>query len=310
MFKAGLLLRKKKLSEKTVLFAITDLFYDLFPMLFVRNRRIKRVSPFYQIMPNPFKGYRGAFTNKLKFPNLRETSAYLQQRFSLLCLKYACDFIFSLSYLQYFLIDRGIPEKKIVGFSPGIDWDAVNNAAAQGKRYDACWMGRYHPMRGCDDLIAIWEMVCLERSEARLAIIGSAGRRLEPLIRERHLEKNIELLGFVDEETKFRTLKESKVLLFPGYNESGSTTINDAIACGLPAIVYDLSVYRDIYPRGIVKVPVGNREAFASEAIRLLTEEALRERLSKEAAEVASYWSWDKVTESFLAGINKMTRVE
>jgi hypothetical protein len=147
MVKAGMLLRKKKLGEKTILFASTDLFHDIFPMLFVRDRRIKRVLSFHQIMPNPFKGYRGAFTNKLKVPNARETIAYLQHRLSLLCFKYACDLIFSLSNLQYFLIDKGVPRQKIVGFSPGLDSDTINNVTANGKRYDACWMGRYHPMK-------------------------------------------------------------------------------------------------------------------------------------------------------------------
>ncbi|MFC2003649.1 glycosyltransferase family 4 protein, partial [Chloroflexota bacterium] len=283
MLRAALLLRKKNISQGTVVVAYTDLIFDLFPMLFVRDRKVKRVSPFFQIMPNPFKGYRGIFTGKLKVPNLRETVAYLQQWFSVLCLKYTCDIIFSLRNIQYFLTDRGIPEKKIMGFSPGIDWSAVNCSVADEKRYDACWMGRYHTMKGCDDLIRIWELVCKERNEASLAIMGSASKRLEPLIKEKHLEQNIKVLGFVDDETKFRTMKESKVLLFPSYYESWGMIISEAMACGLPAIVYDLPIYQDIYPKGIVKVAIGNREAFASETIRLLTEKEMRQKLSKEA---------------------------
>jgi glycosyltransferase involved in cell wall biosynthesis len=309
MFKAGMLLRKKNLSQKTIIFSATDLFFDIFPTLFVRDRRIKRVLSFHLIQPNPFKGWRGILGNKLKVPQARETIAYLQQILSLLCLKYCCDLIFSLFYVQYFLVNKGIPQQKIVGFSPGIDWDAINNATAQGKRYDACWTGRYHPMKGCDDLIGIWELVYQERSEAKLAIMGSAVRELEPLVRKKHLEENIEFLGFVDDETKFRTMKESKVLLFPSYY-AGGMVIDEAMACGLPVIVYDLPGYQGIYPKGMVKVSIGDREAFASETIRLLTEEELRERLSTEAEEVASHWSWDKVLEDFLAGINKLTKSE
>lgn len=300
MLKAGIALRKKNLSERTILFASTDLFYDIFPMFFIRDRRIKRVLPFYVIQPNPLKG----FKNKLKVPNARETVAYLQQRMSFLCFKYACNFVFSLSYLQHFIIDDGVPRQKIVGFSPGIDWDAVNNAVAPGKRYDACWIGRYHPMRGCDDLIEIWELVCRERSEAKLVIMGSAAIKLEPLIKERHLEKNIKLMGFVDDETKFKTMKESKVFLFPSYYH-GAMVVDEAMACGLPVIAYDLPGYQGIYPKGMVKVPIGNREVSASETTKLLTEKELRERLSKEAEEVASHYSWDKVAESFITALHE-----
>ncbi len=309
MFRAGMLLKQKNLSQETVIFSATDLFFDIFPALFVRDRRIKRVLSFHLIQPNPFRGWRGISGSKLKVPQARETIAYLQQILSLLCLKYCCDFVFSLFYVQRFLLSKGIPQQKIVGFSPGIDWDAVNNATAQGERYDACWMGRYHPMKGCDDLIGIWELVCRERSDAKLVIMGSAARELEPLVREKHLENNIELLGFVDDDTKFRTMKESKVLLFPSYY-AGGMVIDEAMACGLPAITYDLPVYDDIYPQGTVKVPIGDWQAFAAEALRLLTEDSLRERLSKEALEVSSHWSWDEVFHHFVNAVNKVTRVE
>jgi len=303
MLKAGMALRKKNLSEGTILFASTDLFFDIFPMFFIKDRQIKRVLPFYVIQPNPFRGFGGTQTNRLKVPNPRETAAYLQQRLSFWCFKHASNFVFSLSYLQHFLIDDGVSRQKIVGFMPGIAWEVINHTVADGKKYDACFIGRYHPMRGCDDLVSIWELVCKENSKAKLAIMGSAGRELEPLIKEKHLENNIDILGFVDEGTKFRTMKESKMFLFPSYYH-GAMVIDEAMACNLPVIAYNLPGYHDIYPKGMVKIPIGNWEAFASEAVRLLTDEGLREKLPKEAAEVISHRSWDEVYEDFLGGIN------
>jgi len=303
MVKATYVLRKKKLVKGTILFTCTDLLYDIFPTLFISGNRVKRIFPFYQIMPNPFNLSVRPPNQKCRVPTLRQALAYLQQRLSLWGHRHACDFVFSLSYLQDFLIKEGITERKIVGFVPGIDWEAANNAVASGKRYDACWMGRYHPMRGCEDLISIWELVCKEKGEAKLAIIGSAGKILEPLIREKHLENNIDILGFVTDEVKFKTIKESKMLIFPSYNESGSTTINDGMACGLPVIAYDLSVYKSMYPRGMLEVPLGNQGVFASEVIKLLKEDGRREQLSVEAKEIASQWSWERVFENFLSGI-------
>jgi glycosyltransferase involved in cell wall biosynthesis len=303
MLKAGMELRKKNLSTGTILFASTDLFFDIFPMFFIRKREIKRILPFYVIQPNPFKGFKGTETNQLKMPNPRETAAYLQQRLSFWCFKHASDFVFSLSYLQHFLIDDGVLHNKIVGFMPGIAWELVKHSVAEDKKYDACFIGRYHPMRGCEDLVRIWELVYKKNSKAKLAIMGSAGRALEPLIKERHLENNIDILGFVDEGTKFKTMKESKIFLFPSYYY-GAMVIDEAMACSLPVIAYNLSGYQDIYPKGMRKIIIGNQEAFALEILNLLADQDLRKKISKEALEVVSDRNWDKVYDEFIAGIN------
>lgn len=303
MLKAGMVLRKKNLGERPIIFAASGSFSDIFPMLFIRDKRIKRVLPFYHIIANPLKGWRAAFGNKVKTLSPGQILAYLDNRLSLLCLKYACDLVFCLSYLQYFLIEKGIPYEKVVGFDPGIDWDIINKTSAVEKIYDACWMGGYYPIRGCDDLIPLWELVCRRKNEAKLAIMGSASRKLEPLVKEKRLEKNIKILGFVDDKTKFRTMRESRIFLYPSYFESGALSISEAMACGLPVIAYDLSVYRGIYPKGMVKVAIGNHKAFAKETLRLLSENEARQKLSAEAQGLASRWSWDKVCDNFLSGL-------
>jgi glycosyltransferase involved in cell wall biosynthesis len=180
---------------------------------------------------------------------------------------------------------------------------------ADGKRYDACWMGRYNPMKGCDDLLSIWELVCKERTEAKLAIMGSASKQMEPLIKERHLGKNIDVLGFVTDEVKFRTLKESKVFPFPSYYESWGMVASEALACGLPVVAYDLPVYRTIYTQGVIKVPIGDQQNFACQLIEILKDENLRKQLAQEAVDLASHWKWDKVYEDFLGGINHTNRL-
>jgi glycosyltransferase involved in cell wall biosynthesis len=308
MLRAAMLLRGKNLGEGAILVPASDLIFDIFPVLFVRDRQVKRILPFHQIMPNPFKGYRGIFTNRLKLPNIRETLAYLQQRLSLHCLKHASDLVFPLSNLKQFLLAKGVPAEKIVGFSPGLDFATIDRVATPEKKYDACWMGRYHTMKGCDDLINIWELVCRERKGAKLALMGSAARKLEPMIARRHLKDNVEVLGFVDDATKFRTMKQSRMLLFPSYYESWGMIISEAMACGLPAVTYDLPVYEDIYPRGRVKVAIGDMKAFAAAAVRLLEDDETRKRLGKEAREVASLYRWERVAENFMVGVEKITK--
>ncbi len=308
MFKAGLLLRRKSFDDKTVIFASSNMLCDVFPLLFVRGKSMIRVSSLHLTFPHPCKGYKGAFTNQLKFPGLRETLAYLQHWLSLICMKHASDLFFSLSNLRSYLVDKGIPQERIVPLSPGVRLDFIDSLPPSVEKYDACWIGRYHPMKGCEDMLRVWGTLCQTKKEASLAIMGNVVDKLRPLIKEMNLEDNIELLGPVDEETKFGVMKASKLLLFPSYYEGWPVVAQEAMACGLPVIAYDLPVYRDVFTKGMIKVPIGDEKALAQQVMELWGDEQQRSRLSREARETASQYkhSWDEAIEELLLKVNEI----
>jgi len=308
MIKAGLLLRRKRFHGETVIFAFSDLLWEVCPLLFVKGASVIRVSSLHMTYPQPFKGYKGAFTDRLQAPSLRESLAYVQHRLSLFCMRRASDLVFAQSNIWRYLLDKGISAEQIVPFSPGIELDFVDTVSPSAGRYDACWIGRYHPMKGCEDLLGVWAAVSQARKEARLAMMGNAVAKLRPLVKERHLERNIELLGPVDDETKFAVMKGSKVFLLPSYYESWSHVAMEAMACGLPVIAYDLPVYRDIYTKGMVTVPIGDEAALAREATELLEDEEKRGKLSVEARETAARYErgWDEAVEGLLARLKQV----
>jgi glycosyltransferase involved in cell wall biosynthesis len=306
MFRAGWLLRKKKLKKGTVVYANCNLLWETFPLLLVKKGSAVRVSTFIMGYPNPFKGYRGVFTNKIQIPGLRETLAYIQYRLALPCLKHASDLVLAYPHMRDLLLSKGIPEDKIVKLEVGVRWSILKAVAPSERRYDACWIGRFNPQKGCEDLIEIWEMVSGAERDARLAIMGDVLRELEPLVKRKHLEKAIELLGTVTEETKYRVMKGSTVFLFPSYYEAWPQTAQEAMACRLPVIAYDLPVYRHIFPKGMVLVPIGDKQAFAREVRNILHDPERRERLSVEAFGVASQYSWDKTAERFIYEIKRL----
>ncbi|MCL0041333.1 glycosyltransferase family 4 protein [Dehalococcoidia bacterium] len=307
--KVGILFANKRFVKETVIFATSDLFWEVFPLLFIRDKRVIRVASFHMVPPNPFKGYRGAFTGKLKFPNLRETLGFLQHRLSLLCFKYVADIIFAQSNIWRYLVDKGIPLKKIVPESrPIIRIEAIYSAIPKGENYDACWVGRYHPQKGCDDLIEIWKLVCQKRNESKLIIIGTAGEKLKPMITKKGLEENIMLAGFPSDETKFKIMKESKLLVLPSYYEGNPVVLYEAIACGLPVIAYNLPIYEDLFSKAMIKVPIGDKVAFAAEVLTLLEDKSVRELLSNHAKEVLSQYNPTDIAERFLTMCKKWLR--
>jgi glycosyltransferase involved in cell wall biosynthesis len=306
MFRAGILLRKMNLNRSTVVYANCNLLWELFPLLFVRKETVIRVATFIMGYPSPFRGYRGAFTGRLKMPGLRETLAYIQYRLGLPCLKHASDLVLAYPHMRDFLTGQGIPAEKLVRLEVGVRWNVLNTAAPSEKRYAACWIGRYNPQKGCEDLISIWETVAGTMKDARLAVMGDVARELEPLSRKKIPGNNIEFLGPVNDETKYSVMKGSRVFLFPSYYEAWPQTAQEAMACGLPVVAYDLPVYRHIFPGGIVRVPIGDKQALAREVIGILDDRDRRERLGAEAFGIASQYRWETAAERLLAAAEQV----
>jgi glycosyltransferase involved in cell wall biosynthesis len=307
-FKAARLLKQKRFVTNTVVFAMSDLLWEVFPLIFVRKNSAIRVSSLHLTYPPPYRGYRGVFTNKLKVPSLRESLAYFQSRLAFICMKHSSDLFFSLASIKNYLTDRGITEDKIIQLKPGIKLDFINTIPLSGKIYDACWIGRYHPMKGCDDMLNIWHQVSETRKGTKLLIMGNVVQKLSPMVKKLHLEENVEFTGPISDETKFRLMKASKLLILPSYYESWCVVALEAMACGLPVVAYDLPVYHDIYTRGMKTVSIGDKKDFGIAVMNLLENDYKLETLSREALETAASYEhgWEDAVDRLLSKIKQI----
>ena len=140
------------------------------------------------------------------------------------------------------------------------------------KRYDGCFVGRFHYQKGVLELIEIWRLVCQKKPLARLVLIGDGPlrREVEEKIKHFNLSDRIKMFGFRDGEEKYQIFKESKVIVHPAIYDSGGMAAAEAMAWGLPGVSFDLEALRSYYPKGMVKVPEGDREAFAGAVLKLL----------------------------------------
>jgi glycosyltransferase involved in cell wall biosynthesis len=306
MLRAALLLRKMKFAKDTVIFATSNLLWEVFPLLFVRDKSLVRIATFHMGYPSPFKGYRGAFTTQKKFPSPRETLAYLQHKLALPCIKYGSDIIISHRNMSHLLLEYGVAGEKIVGMDVGVDWDVINAAKPSERKYEACWVGRFNPQKGCDDLLEIWEVVARANRRARLAVMGNVESQLNPAAEQKKLEANIEFFGPVSETDKYRVMKESSLFLFPSYYEAVPLAIIEAMACGLPVVAYDLPVYQSHFPGGIIKVPIGDKQAFAREVMNILSDRERRESLASQAFNVASRYRWEIAAERLITEVERL----
>jgi glycosyltransferase involved in cell wall biosynthesis len=172
------------------------------------------------------------------------------------------------------------------------------------KIYDAVFQGRFHPQKGVVELIEIWRRVVEKIPEAKLVMIGDGPlmKNVKLKIKNLKLESNIELLGYVfDGDEKYKTFSQSKIVVHPALYDSGGMASAEAMAFGLPCVGFNLKSYISYYPKGMIKVKVGDLNAFSDTIIRLLRDERFRNRIGGEAENVVKKdWSWEKRSEELL----------
>jgi len=124
------------------------------------------------------------------------------------------------------------------------------------------------------------------------------------------LRRRLEGLGFdgvrffgrVSEERKRDLLCRAWVLVHPGVREGWGLNVLEAAACGTPAVAYRVAGLCDSVRDGVTGFLARNGDVrdLANKIIRVLEDEALRERLSRNCLEYARQFSWNKTTTQFI----------
>ncbi|MGC8622094.1 MAG: glycosyltransferase family 4 protein [Caldisphaera sp.] len=206
-----------------------------------------------------------------------------------------------------FYIDNYLKLGNIIELKHVAAPDIIVNTDLYNKSYiyDICFMAaRLEPEKGIFDMLVIVHYIKkIVNYNIKAVVLGRfINDRTEKIflskIKELDLESNIFLLGFVSEEEKINILCSSKVFLYPSTKDVFSISLADALACGLPVVVFDLPFVRQFDQVGINKVKYRDINAMSTKVIELLNlfikERAkynnLRETISKN---LISSFSWD-----------------
>jgi glycosyltransferase involved in cell wall biosynthesis len=157
------------------------------------------------------------------------------------------------------------------------------------KKWDVVFVGRFVEKKGIDDLIEAVGMI--EAPRPRTLFIGDGP--LEEPMRERAAALGLDatFLGFQESAVVRRCLTESRIFVSPsktapdGDAEGLPTTILEAASLGLPTV----STYHSGIPEAVLHGETGllcdegDRPSLARNIQRLLTDDALRMRLGRQA---------------------------
>lgn len=291
------------LKLPAIIYSSSDFWPDSIPafIMKIKNKQARWIAGFYLFAPkpwqedSPYKGKRwiiGLFYWLMQLPVY-----WIVKKFA--------DMVFVTSEPD---VEKFVTEKrdrnKIIVIRGGVDiypsekyLNSNKIIPVEERKYDAVFIGRFHPQKGVLELIDIWNLVCERKPAAKLAMIGSGP--LENEIRQRiersDLERNIDLLGFKDGEEKYKIFKQGKIVIHPAIYDSGGMAAAEAMAWGIPGVGFDLEALKTYYPRGMVKVAQGDYKKFAKEIIELLENKGYYLKVSDEARDlIIKEWDWDK----------------
>jgi len=176
----------------------------------------------------------------------------------------------------------------IIVIPPGIEIEKYISIPRRMKESLFVMIGRLERRKHYEHAIAAFKIVTRHRPDYKLAIIGDGPLKHEliQMIKRYGLERNIFLLGSVDEETKLELLSKAEALIHLGYPEGFGIVILEALASGTPVIAYNVPPINEIVKNDVAGILVEkdnvmdlakaimsiDRYSFDPEVLRRITE--------------------------------------
>ena len=130
--------------------------------------------------------------------------------------------------------------------------------------------------KGHRELIDVWPLVLQHKSNARLLVAGDGDLRgeLEQLVHSRGLDRSIEFLGNVSEQTKSDLLKSAHCLVMPSQGEGFGLVYLEAMRIGRPCLVSTLDAGREVVnpPEAGLAVDPNDKAELTDALVHLLSD--------------------------------------
>ena len=143
----------------------------------------------------------------------------------------------------------------------------------------------------------------------KLVMIGQASfgyDEIKYIIEEYNLNNEVIMPGWVEEIDLPYLYNQASAFVFPSRHEGFGIPVIQALACGLPTVVSDLPVMREVAGEAVIYFDKDSKESLAASLLSLLTDNQLRKELKEKGLKQASQFSWEKCAQETLKVIKSV----
>ncbi len=206
------------------------------------------------------------------------------------------------------LQELGVKQNGIIFIPNGIDFEKIMGSITKSKKFDLVYMGRLQSHKNISHILQSVALLKDRGCSVTFQIIGGGPERvrLEELTRDLNIGKEVFFHGMIESDMEaYAWMKASRLFVNPSTSVSGSISILEANACGLPVIAYktDQGVSEDLIEEGVngYWVEETNFRAMAEKVRQLLLDKNLGQNIKDNSIEYARRFDWSNIASEYNA---------
>ena len=202
----------------------------------------------------------------------------------------------------------GLPSERVSVIRLGVDApDVGSGTEGDASEPLVLFVGSIFNRRHIPELIEAFRTVVRSVPAARLTIVGENRTHphvdLDTLVDRSGLGHRIARHHFVSDEELAALYRRARVFVFLSEYEGFGLTPLEALAAGVPIVVLDTPVAREVYGRAARYVTLEHVQGISDAIVRLLAENRDRRDVIDAAAQVLVGYSWQRAAAETLQAI-------
>ncbi len=173
------------------------------------------------------------------------------------------------------------------------------------------YVGRLEKKKNTPALIEALSIVRENNPEIKekLVLIGNASFGFDEVkyaIEEFNLNSEVYIPGWVEEKDLPYIYNAASAFIFPSKHEGFGIPVLESMACGLPTIVSNLDVLKEIAADSVLYFNQDDKHSIAAAMAKIINDKALREELREKGLRQTKNFSWRKCAEETLKVIENL----